>query len=94
MKINDYVINTIFVDREGGEINLYGACYDRNAPTLVTVVLSTKNRSDLAQNVFGEKYTNERCIEKLRDRPTHNFIGYLSGPLSMYVNMADVCFVN
>lgn len=93
MEINGYVINTIFVDREGGEINLYGACYDRNAATLVTVVRSTKNLSNLAQNIFGEAYTNKRCIENLRDRPTHNFIGFLGGPLSMPIDMKKVCFV-
>ena len=44
--------------------------------------------------INGETYSNERFIDKLKDRPTHNFIGRIVGPLSMPISMDRVTFVD
>ena len=93
MKYNGYDINTMYVEREGDTINLYGSHFDQETKNIV-VVRSTKNMSNLAQQVFGDQYTNERFIAKLKDRSTHNFIGWLAGPLSMPTSMDAVSFVD
>jgi len=93
MKVNGYVINTMFVERSEAGIDLYGAYLERNNGPLV-VVRSTKNMQDLAPQLYGPEYTNDRFIEKLKNRPTHNFIGNLSGPISMPIDMSTVSFVD
>ena len=92
MTVDGIEINTMFVERTEKGIDLYGSHFDQKEQRLV-VVRSTKNMEDLAQQVYGEPYTNARFVEKLKDRPTHNFIGRLSGPLSMPISMKKVSFV-
>lgn len=86
-------VNSIFVERNETGINLYGAYLKENCGPLV-VVRSTKNNPKLAQQLYGDEYTNDRFIEKLKDRPTHNFIGYVGGPVSMPMDMSKVSFVD
>lgn len=93
MVINGYVINTMFVERANTGINLYGASLDHNTGRLM-VVRSTKNMENLAEQLYGPKYSNTRFVEKLKDRPTHNFIGKLSGPISMPFEKSKICFVD
>lgn len=94
MTVNGIKINTMFVERtEEGEIILYGSHHEQQEQTLI-VVRSTKNDPTLAKSIFGETYSNERFIDKLKDRPTHNFIGRIVGPLSMPISMDRVTFVD
>ena len=93
MIVNGYVINTMFVERTKTGINLYGAYLEKNNGTIV-VIRSTKNMQNLAPHLYGSAYTNDRFIEKLKYRPTHNFIGNLSGPISMPIDMRTVSFVD
>ena len=94
MTVHGIKLNTMFVERtEEGEINLYGSHFDQQAQTLM-VVCSTKNDSNLAKNIYGEEYSNEKFVEKLKDRPYHNFIGRIAGPVSMPISMNRVTFVD
>ena len=95
MTINGIKLNTMFVERnDNGVITaLYGSYFDQQQQTLV-VVRSTKDMSNLAQQIYGDQYTNNGFIEKLKDRPYHNFIGQLSGPISMPISMEKVHFVD
>ena len=94
MTVSGIKINTMFVERtKEGEIILYGAHHEQQAQTLV-VVRSTRNDPTLVKRIYGEPYSNERFVEKLKDRPTHNFIGRLSGPISMPISMDKVTFVD
>lgn len=85
--------NTMFIERIGDEINLYGS-YTEGINTPIYVLRSTKNQQDIGVGIFGPKYTNEYLIEKLKERPTHNFIGWLGGPLTMPTAMDNVFFVD
>lgn len=90
MEIKGQKINSMFVERTEEGINLYGSCYEHKK---CVVVRSTKNMENLAQQIYGEEYTNERFLEKLKDRPAHNFIGNLAGPISMPIGMDCVTFI-
>ena len=93
MKINGFEVNTMFVERNEGDIDLFGSFYD-NKLHVLTVFRSTKNMSNLAHDIYGGHYTNELFIKKLKDRPYHNFVGQLCGPLSMPISMEKVKFVD
>lgn len=86
-------INCVYVERtEDGKLNIYGAIATMGVLT-IEVVLSTKNQPALMVECWGEKYTTRYIREKMKTRPTHNFIGYLSGPLSYPVNEKRFKFV-
>lgn len=93
MKYNSYDINSMYVERTETGIDLYGSHFEQQAQTCV-VVRSTKNMPELAQQIYGAQFTNERFIEKLKDRPKHNFIGNLAGPISMPISPECVSFVD
>ena len=92
MEINGLEVNTMYVEHVGdGTINLYGSHYD--VTNGLKVFRSTKNQ-ELAGEIYNGDFTNERFIKQLKSRPTHNFIWYLSGPISMPIDMARVTFVD
>lgn len=93
MKVDKYQINTMFAERTGNKIDLYGSYLERNNGSLI-VIRSTKNNSALAQYIYGKNYSNDSILEKLKTNPTHNFIGRLFGPISMPINMEKVSFVD
>ena len=95
MKVNGSVtINSMFVERgESGNITLYGSYYDKNRGLLV-VFRSTKNMERIPQELYGKEYNHEHIIKKLNERPTHNFIGNLSGPISMPFDTGKVIFID
>ena len=41
---------------------------------------------------YGEKYTNEYIVEKMKARPTHNYIGQIGDPISYPCDPASVSF--
>lgn len=93
MTVNNFVINTMFVERTDTDINLYGANLDHTTGRLM-VIRSTKNMENLAQQIFGDIYSNERFIKRLKERPYHNFVGKLSVPISMPFEATKISFVD
>ena len=94
MTVNGYELNTMFVERDDeGRITLFGSYLAENNGSLL-VVRSTKNMPELATKIFGTAYTNEGFIEKLKERPTHNFIGNLSGPISMPISEDKIWYID
>ena len=93
MEIKGIKVNTMFVERMGEEIVLYGSHFDQKRQHL-TVFQSTKNIGSLGEQIFGEGYTNEYLREKLGERPRHNFIGRVSKPISSPISMKRVTFVD
>lgn len=84
-------INTMYAEHTSDGINLYGSNYESQH---LTVFRSTKNQEGLAVQIYGEGHSNEKIVEQLKERPSHNFIGWLSGPISMPISMEKVTFVD
>lgn len=93
MELNGTIINTMYAEHTESGINLYGANLDSQTGHL-KVVRSTKNIPELAQKLYGSQYSNTRFIQKLKERPTHNFIGRLSVPVSFPFEESKISFVD
>ena len=92
MEFESRKINCMFVQHTVAGIDLYGAFSERDDGPVV-VYKSTKNQEEVPQQLYGEKYTNEYLREKLKTRKSHNFIGYISGPISMPIDEKKVIFM-
>ena len=90
---DNHEINSMYVTRDDdGTINLYPAYHDSNDDS-ITVFSDLKNKDGIGQLLYGSTYTNKYIIERMEDRPTHRFIGYLCGPMSFPYNPEKVKFI-